>query len=231
MKNMSPHSAALSDYFIHNISADLYIETSYGTKEPMPIDVFFRSPNQFSAIESYALNLCSGKVLDIGAGVGSFSLALIEKKIDCTALEIEEELVNIMIRRGVLSTITENIFNLQQGNYDTLLLLMNGIGLVGDLVGLETFLTLAPKLMPVHGQLIFDSSDIAYLYEGELKFPANKYYGEISYRYCYEDQIGDWFGWLYIDPDLLKQIAKKHGWQMQVVMMDETEQYLARLFR
>jgi hypothetical protein len=75
---------------------------------------------------------------------------------------------------------------------------------------------------------LFDSSDIAYLYEGKL--PENgPYYGEIQYQYQYNQQKSDWFPWLYIDEQTLTGIAGEMGYDMEVLLEDEFKQYLVRL--
>jgi hypothetical protein len=58
---------------------------------------------------------------------------------------------------------------------------MNGIGLTGTLTGLQLFLQQAKILLAKNGQLLFDSSDVAYLYNNGAK-PTDRYYGEIDYQ-------------------------------------------------
>jgi len=87
-----------------------------------------------------------------------------------------------MNERGVKSILNEDIFALESGKYDTLLLLMNGIGLVGTLQRLETFLNHVKKLLAHDGQILLDSSYIMYLYE-DIPMPLCNYYGELKYKY------------------------------------------------
>ena len=47
-----------------------------------------------------------------------------------------------------------------RGPWDTLLLLMNGIGVVGDLAGFDRFLDGARGLLAADGQILFDSCDL-----------------------------------------------------------------------
>ena len=56
------------------------------------------------------------------------------------------------------------------------LLLMNGIGLCATLEGLQHFLQHAKGLLQAGGQLLFDSSDVAYLYNGKPP-KGTPYYG------------------------------------------------------
>ena len=193
----------------------------------MPVDIFFRDEEDMPELEQLALNLCRGKVLDIGAGVGSHTL-LLQKKLDATALEISEIACRIMQQRGVKKVVHQDFFGYQEEKFDTLLLLMNGIGLCGDLQGLELFLQHARTLLNENGQVIFDSSDISYLYEDGITRPDN-YYGEVQFQYQYKGLKGPWFKWLYIDFKTLSRKAKEQGWRAEKVYEDEHDQYLAVL--
>ena len=218
---------ALADYYKTGKVETLWLYNSYDEPEEMPIDIFFRTADEMPELEQLALNLCKGKVLDVGAGVGSHALLLQERGIDVTAIDISLSAVQIMKQRGVKKTFEQDILN-STTKYDTLLFLMNGIGLTGTLAGLTSFLAQAKQLINVGGQLIFDSSNISYLYEG-LSKPSNKYFGEVSYRYEYKQQKGKWFDWLYIDQQTLIDISQQQGWHCEIVFDDGEDQYLASL--
>lgn len=209
------------------LSDTLWLHNSYDEPEEMPIDVFFRSYEEMSEIEQKALSLCKGKILDVGAGVGSHSLILDQRNLDNTAIDISENAVEIMRKRGVKNAQLAD-FYLTEGKYDTLLFLMNGIGLTGTITGLEKFLVFAKTILTAKGQILFDSSDISYLYE-DLPMPKDHYFGEISYCYEYKAEKGAWFNWLYIDQTLLAKLAAQYGWVCEFVHTDENDQYLAKL--
>jgi SAM-dependent methyltransferase len=218
---------ALYDYFRHGSAGKLWVRNKYGPKEEMPVDVYFRNKENMPELEWIALQRCQGKVLDIGAGAGSHALVLQEIGLDITALDISPQAVKVMGERGVKRCLREDFFALHSGSYDTLLLLMNGIGLAGTLGGLKPFLAQARKLLCPGGRLLFDSSDIAYLYEG--KIPGTKaYYGEIRYQYEYRKQRSDWFNWLFIDRKTLIGLADGEGWRTELLFEDEWGQYLVQ---
>lgn len=219
---------ALYDYYIKAASSKLWIHNKYGPKEEMPVNLYFRKQEDMPELEMIALQNCKGKVLDIGAGAGSHTLALQQKGVDVTALEISPKAAEVMKFRGVFKIVVQDIFASETNGFDTLLLLMNGIGLTGNITRLREFLRLAKKLLNPQGQLIFDSSDVAYLYEGNLPEMEN-YYGEIMYQYAYKRQKTDWFSWLYIDKKNLVKIAGEEGWETEILFEDEFDQYLARL--
>ncbi|EHQ24549.1 class I SAM-dependent methyltransferase [Mucilaginibacter paludis] len=219
---------ALHDFYYQNKPDTLWIHNQYGPKEDMPVEIYFREPDEMPEAELMALQLCRGKVLDIGAGAGSHALVLQQKGFDVTAIDISGMAVAVMQARGVAKTQEADVFVYNQGKYDTLLLLMNGIGLSGTLPNLDVFLRHAQTLLKPGGQLLFDSSDIAYLYEGKLP-NSDKYYGELYYQYEYKKQKTEWFNWLYIDQQTLKDAASKEGWTADILYQDEYDQYLAKL--
>jgi SAM-dependent methyltransferase len=224
---MDVFGRALLDFYTKGKADILWLHNSYGEPEEMPLDIFFRNHEEMPDLELEALAHCRGKILDVGAGVGSHALYLQQQLQDVTALDISVGAVTIMKKRGIKKVLAQDISTVET-RFDTLLFLMNGIGLTGTVGGFESFLTKAKTLINPHGQLIFDSSNIEYLYEGIPK-PAEHYYGEISYRYEYKNEKGNWFKWLYLDQDLLKQLAKAHGWDCEILFDDGEDQYLAQL--
>lgn len=218
----------LKDYLAKDRSNIILLHNNYAEAEEMPAEIFFRKEYELSDLELFALRICSGKVLDIGAGAGAISLALQRRGFDVTALEISEGAVDVLHRRGIKKIIHEDIFKFEDQKFDTLLLLMNGIGFCQYVNEVEIFLKHAKKLLNPEGQIIFDSSDVAYLYQSE-KYEDEGYYGEIDYQYEYKGEKGDWFTWLYIDRDLMKDIAENCGYTMEVIFDDGQDQYLAKL--
>lgn len=224
---MDIHGNALLDFYQTGKADILWVHNSYDEKEEMPVDIFFRAEQDMPAIELTAIELCKGKILDVGAGVGSHALILEQKGFDVTAIDISSLAVQIMQDRGVknpkqqaLSSVTET--------YDTLLFMMNGIGLTGTIDGLKKFLITAKMLLNTNGHLLFDSSDISYVYSN-LPMPTHHYFGEVSFCYEYKKQKGKWFKWLYIDPTTLQHLSKQQGWNCEIVVKDDQYQYLAKL--
>lgn len=227
---MDVFGKVLRDHYQERQKGKLWLHNSYGMPEDMPVDIFYRTKNELTELESMALELCEGKTLDIGAGVGSHALILQNQGIDVTAIEISESACDIMRKRGVKKVINTDVLQFESEQFDTLLMLMNGIGLCGDIKGLHSFLDYLKRLLLPGGQVIFDSSDIAYLYKAD-EFIASNYYGEISYQYEYQKVKGNWFKWLYVDFAMLKKIAEEIGWQCEMIYEDDMDQYLARMRR
>jgi 2-polyprenyl-3-methyl-5-hydroxy-6-metoxy-1,4-benzoquinol methylase len=196
-------------------------------REEMPVKLYFRSPDDMPELEWIALQHCRGRILDIGAGAGSHSMALQRLGLEVTALEISPLAAGVIKARGVRQVICQDFFTLTGDNqYDTLLLMMNGIGIAGNLDRLRAFLRKARALSRPGAALLFDSSDISYLYDKIPPPPA--YYGELLYQYEYRRQLSDWFPWIFIDHETLARVAAAEGWKMELLFEDDKNQFLVK---
>ncbi len=222
------HGQAIWDFYHQEEKGKLWVENEMEAQE-MPIDVYFRGEIELPELERKALELCRGKVIDLGAGAGSHSLLLQSKNIDVTALEISSLACDTMRERGVENVIEADLFDYSfEHRYDTILMMMNGVGLVGYLNKLSDFLFFLKGLLAPNGQIVLDSSDITHLYEGELYNP-NDYYGETTFRYKYDNKRGNWFNWLYVDSENLTECAEQAGFTTEILHTDPNNQYLAKL--
>jgi hypothetical protein len=139
-----------------------------------------------------------------------------------------------MKRRGIKEVIHDDIMEYSGIQYDTLLLLMNGIGVVGDLKGLNRFLEHSKSLLRPGGQILLDSSDLSYLFEedeeeGIAATQKRRYRGIIRYQMTYRNIVGDPFNWLYIDYARLSRHARICGYTCELLQEGNHYEYLARL--
>ena len=222
---------ALWEYFKNrNNKNPLILHNDYGKPEKMPKEVFFQEYNELTDLEVYALSMSRGEILDVGAGAGRHVLPL-QKTNQVTALEISPLCNQIMAARGVKKIIEQDIFEFDtQLKFDTILMLMNGIGLAGSLDGVKALLKKYKQLLAESGQVLFDSSDISYLYRDTF-FPQDRYFGEVTYQYEYQKERGNEFKWIYIDKKTITKIAGQLGFHCQVIYQGNNDQYLARLTR
>jgi SAM-dependent methyltransferase len=218
----------LKDYQAGNHDLEVLLNNNYTLSEDFPVDAFFREDEDLNDIEVFALNLCEGEILDIGAGAGVHSLILQRNNFDVTALEISAGACEVMKQRGLKKIINANVMDYEEKKYDTLLMMMNGIGFCGYVDELKNFLIHAKNLLKPNGQIVFDSSDVSYLYEDE-QAETDSYYGEIDYQYEYKGESGEWFSWLYADEGLMADLAREYGYQLQIMFRDDDNAYLGKL--
>ncbi|GAA4274332.1 class I SAM-dependent methyltransferase [Aquimarina gracilis] len=225
---------AIKDHYNQNSTEDIIVQAPDFDDDIIPTAYLFRSYQEMPSIEQRALDLSKGKTLDIGCGAGSHSLYLQnEKKLDVTAIDVSQGGIEIAKKRGVRQAYVENVYHLQDVKFDTLLLLMNGSGIIGKLNNIDRFLSHIKTLLHPNGQVLIDSSDISYLFtdeDGGFWIDASAgYYGEMQYRLQYKNKQSDWFDWLYIDFNTLQNAANAHGFLCELILEGESYDYLARL--
>jgi SAM-dependent methyltransferase len=225
---------ALLDYYQGKAPKALWSHGSLGDEEEVPVSYFFRAHHQMPPLEQMALEHCRGKVLDIGCGAGSHSLYLQEQGMACLGLDHSPMAIEVARLRGVKETACENILDFRVGDFDTLLLLMNGIGIAGDLEGLRALLKHLAGLLRPGGQILLDSTDIIYMFEadedGGVWIPGGvSYYGEVTYQWSYGKKQGESFPWLFLDFRTLEEEAALVGLEAELLETGAHFDYLARL--
>lgn len=229
-----PMGAAIRDYFRQGKSAQLKVLSSLFDDDEMPVAHLFRSYHEMPPLEQRALNEARGKVLDVGAGAGCHALALQERGLDVTAVDISPLSCETMKERGVANVECVNIFHPHfQERFDTLLLLMNGTGIAGKLSRLPQLLSRLKQLMNPSAQILIDSSDLRYVYEDEngvLDVDLDgAYYGEVDYQMTYRNIIGKSFDWLYADSVVLAECCRQCGLKCEILAQGNHYDYLARI--
>lgn len=235
---LSPHKdpmgAAIADYFTKGRAAKLRVFSSQFDEDEIPAEQLFRTFDEMPLLEQEALRRATGKILDCGAGSGCHALALQDMGKQVEAIDISPLSVETMQKRGVRQAYCVNLFDehyLQK--FDTILMLMNGSGIIGKLENMSTFFAKMKQLLNPGGCIYMDSSDLRYLFEDEdgsfLIDLAGGYYGEIDFRMQYKQVKGDTFDWLYIDFQTLSYYASENGFRAELVKEGEHYDYLACL--
>ena len=234
---MEPFGKALVAYLGGDSSAELVVRRDDGREATLLVRHFFRDESGFTEMEKRAMELCEGRVLDIGAGAGSQSVALQRKGYSVTAMDISPEAVAVARRRGVTDVLCADILSFEGGPYDTLLMMGHGIGMVETIEGLKRFLAHAQSLLAADGQLLLDALDVratrdsANLAYHEVNRKAGRYIGEIRMQFEFQGESGPYCGWLQVDAETLRNHAESAGWRCEVPYQGENGDYLARLTR
>lgn len=227
-----PMGQVILAYHQGDKNAKLEIETNLTEGEDLTGEYLFRKYKQFPMLEKEAMKRCKGKVLDVGAGAGCHSIYLKEKGFDVKSIDISRLSIQVMQERG-LNAHLQNVCNLGDEKYDTLLLMMNGIGIVGVISDLSPFLQNIKRNLTPNGQILLDSSDLIYMFlddDNSALIDLNAdYYGEIQYILTYKNIKSSPFNWLFISFDILKDYAELNGFVCEKVCDGEHYDYLAKL--
>ena len=226
-----PFGLAIQDYISNQHEENIIVHSELCDEDVIPVQYLFRSYDEMPVLEQKALELAKGKILDVGAGAGCHAKYLHEQNRDVFAIEISKRSVEYYQSLHIPSACID-FFDMTK-KYDTLLFLMNGIGLGGQLANLEKTLLKCKELMLRGGQILCDSTDIKYMYEDEdgsywMDLNSN-YYGEFKFQTTYKNAVSDWFDWLYVDFETLKKVASSCNMTAELVQQGENHDYLAKI--
>lgn len=229
-----PMGAAISDYFNHRRADRLRVFSSQFEEDEIPVKELFRNIQSMPILEKNALQMATGRILDVGAGSGCHALALQDMGKDVCAIDISPLSVDVMKQRGVNDARLINLFDETfTETFDSILMLMNGSGIIGKLSNMPNFFQRMKRILRPGGCIWMDSSDLRYLFEEEdgsiVIDLAGDYYGEIDFRMQYKDVKGDIFDWLYIDFQTLSLYASEYGFKAELVKEGKHYDYLAKL--
>jgi SAM-dependent methyltransferase len=227
-----PIGLAIHEFSRTQQDAEIIVSSDLFEDDIIPVAHLFRTFDEMPELEKEALSHCSGTVLDVGAGAGCHMRCLADSGLSPFAIDVSAGAVEYMKHAG-FNAEQKTIFELGDQQFDTILLLMNGIGLAGSMEKLPAFLSQLKKLLRPGGKILCDSSDIIYMYEddeGAIWIDLNDgYYGEVQFNMQYKNAATDWFPWLYIDFENLSDQAKLVGLSCHFIFEGENNHYLVSL--
>lgn len=234
MSNSTPEDVfgeAFKAYLKSKECEDFRVIIDGELQDPLPVSYFFRPAEEMPSLELFALDLVEGKVLDVGAAAGCHSL-LLQEHFDTTALEISEKACEVMESRGVKKIVCSDFFDYSNEQFDTILFLMNGLGIGKDAEGTIALLKHAKSLLTPGGFILGDSSDISYFKNedekkgGDASF-SQEYFGIVQFELQWE-KLTTSFPWIYPDPSFLEQCATEAGLRMSIIAEGAHYDFLLR---
>ena len=224
----APMDAALAAYRAGDREASLVMETDVGGAEEVPAALFFRSPEEMGPVERSALELASGRVLDLGAGAGAHAVPLSRRGLEVTAVEVLASGRAAMREAGVGDVRDGGLEGVgAEERFDTVLVLMNGLGLAGTLSALPGFLQRLAALLDPGGRILADSTDPrGWDDEGDGRYP-----GEVHMRLRCGTLSGPPFPFLFVHEEAVRAAAQEVGLEATVVAREEDGRFLVSLRR
>jgi len=119
--------------------------------------------------------------------------------------------------------------------FDTILMLMNGIGMVGNMDGLRDFLRHAHQLVSPGGQILCDSIDVGITTDPQhvryrkRTIASGRPAGQQAFIMECEGVEPTVLNWLHIDFESLARMASASGWEAQLLVQEPQGHYLCKL--
>lgn len=204
-------------------------------QDPLPPSYFFRDFNAMPSLEQIALQRCRGKVLDVGAAAGCHSIWLQEKAgLEVVSLEQSKGACQVMQKRQLNHVVHAEFSTWQPDtSFDTILFMMNGLGMGQTIEGFINLLRHAKSMLAPDGEILGDTSDIVYMFDHPERIKKGRqktafedhYYGLVNFELAYQE-FREKFRWLYPDPQLVVECAREAGLDATCIQSGSHYDYL-----
>jgi SAM-dependent methyltransferase len=223
--------SALKDSFEHNphgMRAHV-IERDDGFIDSADTARYFAPPEEWSALDRWALESIAGRVLDIGAGAGRHSLYLQERGCDAVALDVSPLAAEVSAKRGVRQTFAgtiEQYAATAPAPFDAFVLLGNNLGLFRDADHAPRLLALLAAMArpgaTIAGTCLdpYHSGDPEHLAYHKRNRAAGRMAGQIRMRVRYGKLATDWWDYLFMSPEELRTLSDGTRWRIEDVRED-----------
>ncbi len=229
--------------FLHGGSGVHITERDDGQVDAMAADLYFIGYEKWAdfhfvtATDVAALEIVSGRVLDVGAGAGRHALAVQQRGDEAVALDVSPGAIEVCRERGVRHAFLGTTGELVTRNsepFDAALLLGHNLALLGSAESSGPFLDSLRALLRPGGVVVgncldpYTTDNPIHLAYHERNRERGRMPGQIRLRVRFQDVAGDWFDYLFSSPDELAELAERAGWRVDEIT-EPNPTYLAVL--
>lgn len=219
------------------------IERDDGYKEETSADVYFLDLEEWeefhvvTATDRAAVEMVSGRILDVGAGAGRHALVLQQLGHEVVALDVSPGAIEVCRERGVEQTFLGTTHELAETNpepFDAAILLGHNLALLGSPEASGLFLDSLRSLLKPDGVVVGNTLDVyrtdnpIHLAFHQANRNRGRLPGQLTLRVTFEDVVGDWFDYLFVAPEELTELVEGAGWRIED-MTEPSPSYFAVL--
>jgi SAM-dependent methyltransferase len=196
---------------------------------------YFATPDGWLEFERAALDQAAGTVLDVGCGAGRFALALQDRGVTTTGLDVSAGAVEVTRDRGVRDVIHGVVTDVAARQYDTFLLMGENLGLLASAARASGFLAELAAIARPGARIIGHGADPYAAADPEMtaylrrERNPGQLPGELTIRVRHRDLATGWFGYLLCSPAELGELARAAGWELTTADYADKANYLAVL--
>ena len=213
------------------------IERDDGMINGAPAARYLCGPAEWQPFDLRALDRLDAPTLDIGAGAGRLALALQDRGVPVTALDVSPGAVEVAAARGVRSTVCATVQEhaASGATYDRFALLGNNLGLLGSPEEAPGLLrALAAMARPgarvvAQGTIPYSTTDDLHTAYHDRNRAAGRMPGQLRLRVRYRNLATEWFDYLLCTPEELAGLLAPTPWRLADVDDADAPFYVATL--
>lgn len=191
---------------------------------------------RWSPAEKQAIRHARGRVLDIGCGAGRHALHLQEKELEVTGIDTSPGAIKVCKMRGVKKAMLrpiEEISKFRPSSFDTVLMMGNNFGLVGDHAKAGRVLRDLARITSEDGRIIaatlnpYGTRNPEHLRYHKFNKSRGRWPGQITIRVRFGSLIGAWFDYLFVSPKEMESLLEGTGWSVEKFIGNTDDRYFA----
>lgn len=205
------------------------IERDDGRVEQIDTGWYFQPFDEWRPIEQELARSAVGKVLEVGCGGGRISKYLESKGHEVIGIDLSSYALQAAMMHGATDCrlIDAREMDFPDDYFDTVSLLGNGLGILGDIEESKTLLRNLSRMVKTNGILIASSRDPAktddemHLAYHQMNRERGKPIGLVRLRINFEDKKGDWFDLVFVESNEVGNLIKNTGWVVEKMLVSD----------
>ncbi|MBI4673710.1 MAG: class I SAM-dependent methyltransferase [Chloroflexi bacterium] len=206
----------------------LYVERDDGFIDEDDLSWYLTSFAEFPRFEKRALKLARGRVLDVGCAAGRHALYLQRRGLEVTGIDSSPLLVQLAQARGLSDVRVVNgcePLPFRSGEFDTILLFGNNLGLCGNPIRFRHMLRELNRITAPAGQILATTRMLSVTKPLERDYirrnlARGRAPAQVRLRLLWNGHTGKWFDLLLFAPTDLMVLAAPEGWELVNVFAD-----------
>ena len=197
--------------------------------------LYFAEYDDWPEDEKAAMGFVQGRVLDVGCGAGRHSVYLQAQGFDVLGVDVSPRAIEVCKARGLINARVVPItqINRRLGVFDTILMLGNNFGLVGNPKRAKWLLKRFRNATSQTGRIIAQTRDpyttdlAEHLEYHERNRQRGRMAGEARIRVRYKKYVTPWWDFLMVSQGEMEVIIENTGWTISKVFVGAAGIYTA----
>lgn len=203
------------------------------------LQVYFEPFENWPAHHRRAMRHAKGRVLDVGCGAGRHAIYLQKNGREVTGIDLSPLAVRVSRMRGLRDARVMSITHMSPslGRFDTVLMLANNFGLVGNLVRAQWLLKRFRRITTDDAVILAESTDpyadpsAAHKRYQKRNGERGRMPGQLRLRLRYRQYRTPWFDYLLVSKREMKRIVEGTGWYVDRFIDSDGPIYIGILKR